>query len=202
MRRAECSRDEPLRHPGSFCGSAYREFSRGLSLCRFGRFSMDECELPLAEPDEIENHIIRVVSAIGENRIDDRSRVIRFFDRWSFYAQARRDDAIKERWTKQIIIDLLSLGRKLRFEVDCSPGGKWPGYRCNWMYDVVWRDLNTAGDWWTTNSVPLVLSCDWFVPDCGRPGFPPTETLDKLLASRADHRVLICQSSATANTFD
>jgi len=65
---------------------------------------------------------------------------------------------------------------------------------------VLWRDLNTGGDWWTTNGVPLALCCDWYVS--GYTGYPSTEPLDKLLVTRAEHRVLICQHRYAGTVFD
>jgi hypothetical protein len=67
------------------------------------------------------------------------------------------------------------------------------------MYDVLWRDLNTSGDWWITKSVPLVLCCDFWVS--GYSAYPSFEPLDKLLVARAEHRVLICQHKYSGNVF-
>ena len=68
------------------------------------------------------------------------------------------------------------------------------------MYDVIWRDLNTSGDWWITKSVPLVLCCDFHVSDFS--SYPPFEPLDKLMVARAERRVLICQHKYCGNVFD
>jgi len=65
---------------------------------------------------------------------------------------------------------------------------------------VLWRDLNTSGDWWVTNSVPLVLCCDFWVS--GYTNYPSFEPLDKLLVARAEHRVLMCRHRYAGSVFD
>jgi hypothetical protein len=144
------------------------------------------------EPDEIERQITATLSSVLQEDAlwaDNRSYLTRMIGK----GKAGSDDyAINEEvWTKTIVERLTALGQRLRFTAN--------GRQRGWMYDVLWRDLNTSGDWWTTTSVPLALCCDWYVSDLN---FPPTEPLDKLMVTRAEHRVLICQHRYAENVFE
>jgi hypothetical protein len=96
-----------------------------------------------AEPDKIEQEVIRVVSAIPDdpaNWVDPRSRISRFFLGSSKAADIDRE--IKERWTKEIVIRLVKVGQRLGYKVNDSHSVTC--WRENWMYDIVWRDLREA----------------------------------------------------------
>jgi hypothetical protein len=84
----------------------------------------DEVDWPEGEPDKIEQEVIRVVSSIpeqAENWIDNRSSLTRLRQKWlSKDADALRDQEIKEKWTKQIVVRLVELGKRLRYRVDDS----------------------------------------------------------------------------------
>jgi hypothetical protein len=76
--------------------------------------------MPQIAPDEIEQQIIGIVSAIpqqAEMNVDKRSHVTRFFHGSSSGADVLRDDAMKERWTGEIVTRLCALGRRLGFHV-------------------------------------------------------------------------------------
>jgi hypothetical protein len=143
-------------------------------------------------PDVLEQQLIAAVSAVLQEEAlwaDNRSYLTRIIERGK---SGSNEYAInEEKWTKIIVERLTALGQRLRFTVS--------GRQRDWMYDVLWRDLNTSGDWGTTKSVPLALCCHWYVSDIG---FPPTEPLDKLMVTRAEHRVLICQHRYSENVFE
>lgn len=149
-----------------------------------------------ADPDEIEQQVIAAVSSVLQDEAlwwDDRSQLARITSKGKSDSDGSAANAINEEvWTKTIVARLLALGRSLRF----TPNDHQRG----WMFDVLWRNLNTSGDWWTTESVPLALCCGWYVS--GHSGYPSTEPLDKLLIARAEHRVLICQHRYPKNVFD
>jgi hypothetical protein len=120
------------------------------------------------EPDEIEQQIVATLSSVLQEEAlwaDNRSYFTRMIGRGKSGSDASGENAINEEvWTKTIV----ALGRRLRFtsnDYDRQRG---------WMYDVLWRDLNTSGDWWITKSVPLVLCCDFWVSGySGYPSFEP-----------------------------
>jgi hypothetical protein len=155
-------------------------------------------KLPNIKPDKIEQQIIQVVSEVTDQTemIDDRSHFTRIIRKWSSKEDEKRDDAIKEMWTKEIVQRVSTLGRRFGYRSESAHRGM--GFRGGWMFDVIWRDLNTGGDWHTTTSVPLALACDWYVSGIG---FPTTEALDKLLVTRAERRVLIYQKRYGGNEF-
>jgi hypothetical protein len=110
------------------------------------------------EPDEIEQQVIATVSSVLKEEAlwaDNRSSYLtRIIGRGKSGSDASGENAINEEvWTKVIVARLSALGQRLRFTANDRQRG--------WMYDVLWRDLNTSGDWWTTKSIPLVLCCDW-----------------------------------------
>ena len=150
------------------------------------------------EPDEIEQKIIATLSSILQEDTlwaDNRSYLKRIIEKGKSGSDTSDKNVINENeevWTKTIVDRLSALGRRLRFTTD--------GRQRDWMYDVLWRDQNTAGDWGTTESIPLVLCCDWYMG--GRGGYPLFEPLDKLMIARAEHRVLICQHKYSGNVFD
>jgi hypothetical protein len=150
------------------------------------------------EPDEIEQQIISTVSSILQEQAlwaDDRSYLTRMMGKRKSNLDAPGYDSINEEvWTKTFVERLCALGRRLGFtsnDYDRQRG---------WSYDVLWRDLNTSGDWWVTKSVPLVLCCDFWVS--GYTGYPSFEPLDKLLVARAERRVMICQHKYAGSVFD
>jgi hypothetical protein len=149
-----------------------------------------------AEPDEIEQQIIATLSSVLQEEAlwaDNRSYLTRIMGKGKSGADAPGYDTINEQvWTKVIVERLSALGQRLRFNAD--------GHGRGWMYDVLWRNLNTSGDWWITKSVPLVLCCDFWVS--GYSNHPSFEPLDKLMVARAEHRVLICQHRYSGNVFD
>jgi len=148
------------------------------------------------EPDKIEQKIIdRASSILQEEALwaDNRSYFTRIIGRRKSGSDASSENAINENlWTQTFVARFSGLGTSLRFHAD--------NRQREWMYDVVWRDLNTSGDWWTTISVPLVLCCDWY--RSRYPGHTSFVSLDKLLVARAEHRVLICQNTLPGNAFD
>jgi hypothetical protein len=111
------------------------------------------------EPDEIEQQIIATLSSVlqeDELWADNRSYLTRMIGRGKSGSDASGENAINEDvWKKTVVTRVAALGRRLRFTSD--------GSERDWMYDVIWRDLNTSGDWWITKSIPLVLCCDFWV---------------------------------------
>jgi hypothetical protein len=148
------------------------------------------------EPDEIERQIIAALSSVLQEEalwVDNRSYLTRMIARRKSGSDTSTESAINEEvWTKTIVERLSALGHRLRFTANDRQRG--------WAYDVLWRDVNTSGDWWITNSVPLVLCCDFWIS--GYTDYPSFEPLDKLLIARAEHRVLICQHKYSGNVFD
>ncbi len=148
------------------------------------------------EPDEIERKIIATLSSVLQEDAlwaDNRSYLTRMIGRGKSGSDASGENAIDEDvWKRIFVTRLAAAGRLLRYTSDGSDR--------NWMYDVIWRDLNTSGDWWVTKSVPLVLCCDFYVSNFS--GYSSFENLDKLMVARAEHRVLICQHKYSGNVFD
>ena len=145
------------------------------------------------KPDNIEQQVIATVTAVLQEDalwVDNRSYLARVMGKGKTGSDDYTID--EEVWRKAIVERLTALGQRLRFNAN--------GPQRGWMYDVLWRDLNTSGDWRITNSVPLVLCCDFWVS--GYTDYPSFEPLDKLLIARAEHRVLICQHKYSENAFD
>jgi hypothetical protein len=147
-------------------------------------------------PDEIEQQVIETVTSVLQEQAlwaGNRSYLTRIMGK-SGLDRAGYESIDEEVWTKIFVERLSALGRRLRFtsnDYDRKRG---------WGYDVLWRDLNTEGDWWITKGVPLVLCCDFWVSDFTR--YPSFEPLDRLLVARADRRVLICRHNYSGSVFD
>jgi len=146
-------------------------------------------------PDEIEQQVIVEVSAVLQHEAlwtENRSYFTRLMEKGiSGSGRSGQKRINEEALTKAIVAQLSELGRRLGFMSDNRTR--------DWMYDILWREQNTAGEWWLTNSVPLVLSCNW---SRSEHGFVPLETLDQLMVARADHRVLVCLNRYSGNVFD
>jgi hypothetical protein len=151
-------------------------------------------EWPVSEPDEIEREVIRVISAIPKDPkhwADSRSGLARLTGRLSSNDTELKEENIKENWTKEIVRQLVELGSRLKFRVDDSHNvTRWNE---NWMYDVIWRKMDSDDGWTRTYSLPLVLECTWYTSRDD--GYPDMRALDRMLLARADHRVMVCQSA-------
>jgi hypothetical protein len=150
-----------------------------------------------AEPDEIEQEIIRAVSAIpdkAENWIDDRPGIKRLIEKVQSDAHvlpALQERAIREKWTKEIAFRLVQLVESLKYTTYGSRGVGGP----EGPYDVIWRDMAE----WETRRVSLVLECNWFM---GPSDNPTMKSLANLLIARAEHRAMVCQGSDAWGTFE
>jgi hypothetical protein len=151
-----------------------------------------------AEPDRIEQEIIRIVSAIPEqpeNWIDDRSGIKRLIEKMrsdTNVLPALQETAIREKWTNEIAFRLVQLGKNLEYT---TYGSSVPGVHQG-PYDVIWRVME---DEWYTDRVPLVLECNWRM---GPNDQPSMKSVADLLIARAEHRAVVCQGRDPWLTFE
>ena len=112
-----------------------------------------------------------------------------------------KDESLKgvgdKAWTDKILLEFTQLGKKNRFHVAASKaqGAHWG----EWGFDLCWRDYGRpdlidlpgdTNDWQVDDAlkrIPLVLESEWGNLD------EIVEDFEKILVSRAELRVLICQ---------
>ena len=148
-----------------------------------------------AEPDRIEQEIIRVVSAIPEqpeNWIDDRSGIKRLIEKMrsdTNVLPALQERTIREKWAKEIVSrespKYTTYGSRVPAVWEDRQG----------PYDVIWRVM----DDWCTDRVPLVLECNWWM---GPSDQPSMKSVADLLIARAEHRAVVCQGRDPWLTFE
>ncbi len=121
--------------------------------------------------DEVERQVQAALQPIC-NRWDDGGRC------W--------DDG---QWTFEVKEALTSLGKRLSYEsrardVDTKDGGEW-------LFDVTWRKVSRG----YLSSISLICESEWAT------GLGLAYDFEKLLAGRADHKLMVMQSR-TANAVE
>jgi hypothetical protein len=157
----------------------------------------NDIEEVCAEPDGIEQEIIRVVSAIPEqadNWIDDRPGIKRVIEKMRSNAHALpalQERVIREKWTNEIALRLVQLGKSLNYS---TYGSRMAGVPQG-PYDVIWREM----DGWATHRVYLVLESNWWM---GPNDQSSMRSVVDFLIVRAEHRAVVCQGTDPQLTFE
>ena len=90
-------------------------------------------------------------------------------------------------WTRRIKELLGNLGASLDYDICC--GGFPKFFNPEWLFDLVWFKNNTEN---LLSTLPLVVESEWNTSlKYIRYDF------EKLLASNAEHRLMVCQSDSS-----
>ena len=115
--------------------------------------------------------------------MDDLEQVIwRALDKYSQIVE--KQQLSDGQWTKEIFAELGSIGKGRGYKI-CASGFK-PEFEAEWLFDMTWYKYN--GD--KSLSIGLVAESEW--------SYDRNEIkwdFEKLLAAKADHRLMIFQSS-------